>query len=1267
MKKLGISLVAITSLVAGIFSVTPAAAAELSCTQTVITSNTIVNGTGAGDVICLNANNVTVNALGGADTVIDNGTGNIINLGDGNDTYDGTDGSGSDVNGGNGDDTLTGTPGVDDLSGDAGNDEIIGGEGADLINGGAGDDTLYGSAGNDKISGEADVDLIYGGDDSDFIDAGAGDDTVIGGNPDGTVGHDGEDTIRGGEGDDDLSGNAGKDNIFGEVGTDTINGNEGDDVLAGGPGVDRVAALAEYGLNLCDYTNQEIKRTETCIYDDTAPTLDDFAWDKSSYEVGADDATANLVITASDDQGVGYMRIYCYGNDSNEWPVNLSLQANNVGVWSVYGTGNPTKVSQVGNAKSIKLTIKMDIAYGTKPGTYQCSLEVRDLLDHYAYINATALAITRANGNFDDEAPVLSDFAWDEASYEVSADVAHPRASFKLADTTGVGNFWINCYGNGTNASPISLSGYYDNGAKTWRVSSIRETSIISNSSSNLSATLNIEMTVRQGFKPGTYNCYMYANDTKNHSKYHELPSLVITRADGVYDDNAPTVSEFSWDQETYDAGANSVAVRSTLTVSDATAISYFQVWCQATYPNPNPVSYTVYGSGTNWNVYGTGSPYIVSKSGDEKQLTLTVESTLAFGAFPGNQACYFYSRDSLEQTDQVSIHGINIARTPPGMPSAPSNVAFTPTEGKPNEGLVSWTAPTDLGSPALKDYQIDFSRDGITWKTIYKKNGKITDTQYYIDGGLVASTDYWFRVRGENGGGFLEGSLGAEWSVPLHTRTLDAARPLAPSNIVAKNVTKSGVSLSWTAPTYNGGSPITNFVVETSRNDGATWTRLTDEQKPVSTSVNFTMNGLAPGTHYLVRIAAVNLAGESDWTELVGGLTTVTSSATKPLGLAASRIDATTLSLSWNLPDSNGGLAISDYRVEVSGNGGTTWTAVPHAASNLRGFSLDKLSKGKTYKFRVAAVTSLGLGAYSDVLTVTTLVSTPGAPTGLVLKNAANGGLSVSWKAPTDNGGSPIYDYTLEVARDGSDNWVEVESIESLVKAYTVRGLAPGTRFQVRVSAVNAAGFSEYLSGAFTTPKTVASAPIDLEVGNVTPNGALLSWSLPESNGGDNLSDYKVEVSSNCKVFTAIKHTASIATSFTVTNLSAGTRYCFRVSAKNGLGYGEASSIIDVVTFGNVPNAPTALRVTAKSKTSIGLGWTKPAVIDGSAVRDYIVTYSKDLGETWTTVRKSASTSTSLTVKGLQSATTYWFKVTAINDVGQSLAQENPLVVVTK
>ena len=1260
MKKLAVSLVAITTLITGLLTAAPAmAAVDPSCTVTYTVDGATVTGTGLGDIICLDADNLTVNTLGGNDTVIDYGSNNTVNLGDGADDYTGTNGNDGTVNGGAGNDELIGTPGEDTLTGGDGDDTIIGGEANDLISGGAGVDNLSGGAGGDNITGEAGDDTLNGDADSDFLDGGDGDDTLIGGTAD--------DTMRGGNGNDDMSGNAGRDNIFGEVGTDSIEGQEGDDVLAGGPGVDvigREEQLQSFGLNRCDYTSTEVKRTETCIYDDTPPTLDGFSWNKSSYEVGSADATAVLTISTSDDQGVGYMWVYCTGNNANEWPVNIHMTAIN-GVWAMAGTGNPTKVSQVVNSRSLELKVSMKIAMGTIPGSYQCQIQVRDLLDHYAYENGGALTITRSNGNYDDDAPTLSNFAWDQTAYEVGADAAHPRPSFNLSDATGVRSYYVNCYGNNGTPSPIYFAGYWDTTGRRWSVSGPATPSFATEVVSNTNADMSVNTTIRQGFKPGNYQCYLWAQDIQGHTLFKNLPTLAITRAPGVYDDEGPSISGFEWDQSVYDAGAQKIPVRSTFTIADATGISYFQVYCQGKANQPNPVSYTLYGSGTNWSIYGTGSPYIVSKTGNQNQLTLTVESNIEFGSFPGTHSCYVFARDTYEQYSNTNITDIVIARTPPGMPNAPTNVAFTPVVGKPNEGTISWTAPTDLGTPALKDYQIDFSTDGTTWKTLYRKEGKSTETSYKITGGLVAGTDYWFRVRGENGGGFIEGSLGAAWSQALRTRTLDPAVPTAPTAMTVKSITRGGAALSWTAPTFNGGAPITDFAVETSRDDGATWVAVPN--KPASSSVNLTLSGLAPGTHYLVRTAAVNRAGNSEYAYLTDGFTTLTGPALKPKALTASLIATTSLTLAWELPESNGGLPITDYRVEVSGNGGTTWTAIAHTPSNSLGFTINTLTKGKTYKFRVAAVTSAGLGAYSDVITATTTVSVPGAPTTLVLRGITGNGAGLTWKAPTDNGGSPIFDYQIEVTRTGEDNWVLVEHPESISKTYGLNGLAPGTAYQVRVSAVNAAGYSAFLEGSFTTALAKPSVPLNLEATNVTPNGMTLSWAMPESNGGAALSDYKVEVSSNCSTYTAISHTASNALGFNLTNLAAGTKYCLRVSAKNSVGFSVPSEVIQVVTYGNAPAAPTALRVTNKTKTSIALGWAAAAVEGGSKVRNYIVTYSTDQGATWTTVRKSVSASTAVTVTGLHSATTYWFKVVAVNDVGESESQQNPLVVVTK
>lgn len=1260
MKKLAVSLVAITTLITGLLTAAPAmAAVDPTCTSTYTVDGATITGTGGGDVLCLDADNLTVNALGGNDTVIDYGSNNTINLGDGADDYDGTNGNDGTVNGGSGNDELVGTPGEDTLNGGDGDDTLIGGSANDVMSGGAGSDVLNGGPGGDSISGEAGDDSLNGEGDSDFLDGGAGDDSLIGGSAD--------DTMRGGDGNDDMSGNAGRDNVYGEVGTDSIEGQEGDDVLAGGPGVDligREEQLLSFGLNRCDYTNTEVKRTETCIYDDTPPTLDGFSWNKASYEVGSADATAVLTISTSDDQGIGYMWVYCTGNNADAWPVNIYMTAVN-GVWMLTGTGNPTKVSQTVNSRSLQLKVSMKIAMGTVPGTYNCQLQIRDLLDHYAYENGGALTITRSNGNYDDDAPVMTGFTWGADSFEVGPSASHPQPSFNLTDSTGVRSFYVNCYDNNGTPSPVFFSSYWDTSGRRWSLSGSYNPKFLAELSSNTNANVEIETTVRQGFKPGSYQCYIWAQDSQGHTLFKNLPLLTLTRSAGVYDDEGPTVSGFSWDAEGYDAGAQKIPARSTLTVADATGINFFQVWCQGKPNQPNPISYTVYRNGSNWTIYGSGSPYIVSSTGDEHQINLTIESNIEFGSFPGLHDCTVFTRDSFDQYRYTEVTDILIARTPPGMPNAPTGLAFETVTGKPNEGTLSWTAPTFMGTPALKDYQIDYSTDGQAWKTLYRKEGKSTETSYRIAAGLIAGTDYWFRVRGENGGGFIEGSLGAAWSEVLRVRTLDPAVPTAPTALTAKNVTRGGVSLSWTAPNFNGGAPITDFAVETSRDEGETWVHVPN--KPVSTSVNLALTGLAPGTHYLVRVSAVNRAGNSEYTYLSDGFTTLTGPALKPKALSVSRIDNTSMTLAWELPDSNGGLPITNYRIEVSGNNGSTWTAIPHTASNSTGFLVNTLAKGKTYKFRVAAVTSAGTGAYSDILTATTTVSVPGAPSGLTVRGIAAKGAGLTWKAPRDNGGSPIYDYQIEVTRTGEDNWTLIEHPESVVKTYGVSGLAPGTSYQVRVSAVNAAGYSAFAEGTFTTALAKPSQPLNLEATNVTPSGLTLGWSLPESNGGTPLTDYKVEVSSNCSTYTAISHTASNALGFDVTRLAAGTKYCLRVSAKNSVGFSSPSEVIQVVTYGNTPEAPTALRVSSITKSSIALGWSAATVVDGSKVRNYVVTYSTDQGATWTTVRKSVSTSTKLTVTGLRSGTTYWFKVTAINDVGESEAQQNPLVVVTK
>jgi fibronectin type 3 domain-containing protein len=215
-------------------------------------------------------------------------------------------------------------------------------------------------------------------------------------------------------------------------------------------------------------------------------------------------------------------------------------------------------------------------------------------------------------------------------------------------------------------------------------------------------------------------------------------------------------------------------------------------------------------------------------------------------------------------------------------------------------------------------------------------------------------------------------------------------------------------------------------------------------------------------------------------------------------------------------------------------------------------------------------------------------------------------------------------------------------------------------------VSAKNSAGFSTPLTGSFTTLSTVPGTITNLATSNVLGNSLTLAWDLPASNGGAAISDYQIQVSSNGTTFTTITKSVSNTRTFNVTTgLAAGTKYWFRVAAVNAMGTGAVSSAVNVVTVGNVPSAPTGLAVTA-STTSVALSWRAATVTGGSAVRNYVVEYSRNGGSTWTTVTKPVSTSTSLSVTGLARTTSYLFRVTAVNDVGSSTPSTN-LAVTTR
>ena len=150
--------------------------------------------------------NLTESALAGNDLIVIQGGGSSIVAHAGNDT-------------------VLGSNGADRIWADAGNDLIASGRGKDVVVAGSGNDTISAAAGNDSIWGQGGRDRINAGGGNDFVDGGRGNDKIKGQNgKDELYGHGGRDTLIGGKHDDFLSGGAGADKFVfaGRAGDDTI-------------------------------------------------------------------------------------------------------------------------------------------------------------------------------------------------------------------------------------------------------------------------------------------------------------------------------------------------------------------------------------------------------------------------------------------------------------------------------------------------------------------------------------------------------------------------------------------------------------------------------------------------------------------------------------------------------------------------------------------------------------------------------------------------------------------------------------------------------------------------------------------------------------------------------------------------------------------------------------------------------------------------------------------------------------------------------------
>jgi hypothetical protein len=131
------------------------------------------------------------------------------------------------------------------------------------------------------------------------------------------------------------------------------------------------------------------------------------------------------------------------------------------------------------------------------------------------------------------------------------------------------------------------------------------------------------------------------------------------------------------------------------------------------------------------------------------------------------------------------------------------------------------------------------------------------------------------------------------------------------------------------------------------------------------------------------------------------------------PTNLTAMANGQTRVDLSWRVPASDGGAAITGYRVEVSTDGSSWSNLAANTNSAAASYSDTGLTAGSARRYRVSAINSAGTGPASNAASATTDSAPGGASPDLVVQSptvsdsSPGEGASFTLRATVRNRGS--------------------------------------------------------------------------------------------------------------------------------------------------------------------------------------------------------------------------------------------------------------------
>ena len=444
--------------------------------------------------------------------------------------------------------------------------------------------------------------------------------------------------------------------------------------------------------------------------------------------------------------------------------------------------------------------------------------------------------------------------------------------------------------------------------------------------------------------------------------------------------------------------------------------------------------------------------------------------------------------------------------------------------------------------------------------------------------------TSYAFELRAVNKGGPNDTEL--ESTGIAIDNIIPVGPPTSPRNLTG-TYGDAQVTLSWDAPVSNGGTSIIRYDYgkkKTTESWSDAWHIIPDSGLGEDHVSTYTVEtDLTNGTAYNFRVRAVSQGindNEIDGNPAETGSITPIGPPTAPTGLSATNGYLETI-LSWTPSASDGGSAIAEhkYRQQIQGvPWEDNWVSIPTSApnqGNAISYTITGLSGGTVYKFELLAVNSGGannsqLDGPADSVTNVRPTGRPDPPTSFEAV-AGDTIVTLSWVAPSNNGGSTITKYHYKKKGTGSwpIAWIGIPNSgvdEANDDSYEVTGLTNGNTYSFRLRAINFGGNngvrreSSYVAADNITPQSLVGSPDAPTNLQASPDYdyITLTWDDPSDDGGSPIErvQYAMRESNGSFAQWTNIPTSGVGqlndNSYEVTGLTPATTYSFKIKAQN-------------------------------------------------------------------------------------------------------------------